>query len=163
MKSSLKTILAAGLTAGTLDLTLAIVYFGITLHAPFTAVPQSVASGVLGPRAYRLGIPAALLGIFLHYFIALTLADFYYAASLRIPFLNRQPILSGAAYGVAVYLVMQHIVLPLSRHPAPRNFGTPWRIANIASHIFFIGIAIALITRHYSIPAPSTAPSTSGE
>lgn len=150
MKLSLKAILTAGLVAGTLDLTLAIVYFGVTLHAPFTAVPQAVASGVLGARAFRLGIPAALLGIFLHYFIALTVADFYYAASLRVPYLNRRPILSGAVYGIAVYLIMQHIVIPLSRHPAPRNFGTPWLIANVASHIVFIGITIALITRHYS-------------
>ncbi|HTV03726.1 MAG TPA: hypothetical protein VME86_00050 [Acidobacteriaceae bacterium] len=161
MRLSLKTILTAGLTAGTLDLALAIIYFGVTLHAPFTAVPQAVASGLLGARAYRLGIPAALLGIFLHYFIALTVADFYYAASLRVPYLNLRPILSGAVYGVAVYLIMQHIVIPLSRHPTPRNFGTSWLIANIASHIFFIGITIALITRHYSTQAARTGQAAS--
>jgi hypothetical protein len=163
MRPSLKTILVAGLTAGTLDLALAIIFFAVTRHAPFTAVPQAVASGLLGAKAFRLGIPTALLGIFLHYFIALTVADFYYAASLRIPFLNRQPILSGAAYGVAVFLVMQYIVVPLSRQPGPRHFTHAWLIADICSHIFFIGITIALITRHYSIPAPSTAQSTSGE
>lgn len=150
MKLSLKTILTAGLVAGTLDLTLAIVYFGVTMHAPFAAVPQAVASGVLGARAFRLGIASAALGIFLHYFIALTVADFYYAASLRIPFLNRQPILSGAAYGIAVYLVMQYIVVPLSARPGPRHFTHAWLIANIASHILFIGITISLITRHYA-------------
>ena len=150
MKPSLKTILTAGLVAGTLDLTLAIVYFAVAVHAPFTAVPQAVASGLLGARASTLGIPAALLGIFLHYFIALTVADFYYAASLRIPFLNRQPILSGAAYGIVVYLVMQYIVVPLSRRPGPRHFSHAWLITNIASHIVFIGITIALITRHYA-------------
>ncbi|HTW44443.1 MAG TPA: hypothetical protein VMD58_02765 [Acidobacteriaceae bacterium] len=149
MKLSLKAILTAGLVAGTLDLTLAIVYFGVTLHAPFTAVPQAVASGVLGAKAFRLGIPAALLGIFLHYFIALTVADFYYAASLRVPYLNRRPILSGAVYGIAVFLVMQFIVVPLSRR-GPSHPQFSWFIANIASHIVFIGITIALITRHYS-------------
>jgi hypothetical protein len=150
MKLSLKTILIAGLTAGTLDLALAITYFGVTAHAPFTAVPQAVASGILGTRAFRLGISAALLGIFLHYFIALTVADFYYAASLRIPFLNRHPILSGAAYGIVVFLVMQYIVVPLSARPGPRHFALAWLIADIASHILFIGITIALITRHYA-------------
>jgi len=156
MKPSLKTILIAGLTAGTLDLALAITYFGITAHAPFTAVPQTVASGILGARAFRLGISAALLGIFLHYFIALTVADFYYAGSLRLKFLNRHPILSGAAYGLAVYLVMTFIVVPLSAashaHPAHAWLlaNRSWLIADIASHILFIGITIALITRHYS-------------
>ena len=156
MKLSLKTILTAGLVAGTLDLALAIVYFAVTAHAPFTAIPHAVASGLLGARAFRLGIASAALGIFLHYFIALTVADFYYVASLRIPFLNRRPILSGAAYGVAVYLVMQYIVVPLSRRPGPRQFTHAWIVANICSHIFFIGITIALITRHYATQAASS-------
>lgn len=149
-KASLRTILSAGLVAGTLDLTLAIVYFAITVHAPFTAVPKAVASGLLGARAFQGGIPTALLGIAIHYFIALTVADVYYAASLRIKFLNRQPLLSGAAYGIAVYLVMQYIVLPLSARPHSRSNGHAWLVANVASHIFFIGITIALITRHYA-------------
>lgn len=153
MKPSLKTILTASLTAGTLDLALAIVYFAVTAHAPFTAVTQAVASGVLGAKAFRLGIDSAALGIFLHYFIALTVADFYYAASLRIPFLNRQPILSGAAYGIAIFLVMQYIVVPLSRRPGQRHFTHAWLIADIASHILFIGITIALITCHYATKA----------
>lgn len=150
MKLSLKTILTAGLVAGTLDLTLAIVYFGVTVHAPFTAVPQAVASGVLGAKAFTLGVPAALLGIFLHYFIALTVADFYYAASVRIGFLNRHPILSGGAYGMVVFVVMQFIVVPLSRHPGPNHPQLSWLIADVASHIFFIGITIALVTRHFA-------------
>ena len=163
MKPSLKTILTAGLVAGTLDLTLAIVYLGVTAHAPFTAIAHTIASGVLGAKAFRLGIASAALGIFLHYFIALTVADFYYAASLRLKFLNRQPIFSGAAYGLIVFLVMQYIVVPLSRRPGPRHFTDAWLIANIASHIVFIGITIALITRHYSIPASSLVQPTSGE
>jgi hypothetical protein len=80
----------AGPVAGTLDLTLAIIFFAVHERAPFTAVPQAVASGLPGARAFRLGIAAALLGIFVHYFIALTVADIYYAASLRLKFLNRQ-------------------------------------------------------------------------
>lgn len=150
MKPSLKTILAAGLLAGTLDLALAIIYFAVTMHAPFAAVPQSVASGLLGARAFHLGVLAAILGILIHYFIALTVADFYYAASLRVPFLNRQPIRSGTAYGVIVYLVMHYIVVPLSRHPRTRSFGPHWLIVNLFSHIVFIGITIALVTRHYA-------------
>jgi hypothetical protein len=150
MKLSLKTILTAGLVAGTLDLALAIIFFAVHEHVPFTAVPQAVASGLLGARVFRLGIAAALLGIFLHYFIALTVADIYYAASLRLKFLNRQPWLSGACYGIAVYLVMQYIVVPLSARPGSRHFGHAWLITNIFSHIFFIGVTIALLTRHHS-------------
>ena len=149
MRLSLKTILVAGLVAGTLDLALAITFFAVTAHAPFSAIPHAVASGLLGARAFRLGIASAVLGIFLHYFIALTVAAVYFAASLRIRFLNRHPVLSGAAYGIAVFLVMQFIVLPLSRC-GPSHPRLPWLTADIASHIVFIGITIALITRHYA-------------
>ena len=149
MKRSLKTVITAGLVAGTFDLALAIIFFAVTQHAPFSAIPHAVASGVLGARSFHLGAASAALGIFLHYFIALTVADFYYAASLRIPFLNRHPILSGAAYGIAVFVVMQFIVVPLSRR-GPSHPQFSWFIADIASHIVFIGITIALITRHYA-------------
>jgi len=150
VKPFLKTVLTAGLVAGSLDLALAITYFSVTVHAPFVAVPEAVASGLLGSRAASFGTPAALLGIALHYFIALTVAGIYYAASRRLRFLNRRPILSGAAYGVGVFLVMQYIVVPLSASPGPHHFSTGWLIANIGSHIFFIGITIALITHHYA-------------
>lgn len=157
MKLAVKTILIAGLAAGTLDLILAIVYFAVTMHAPFVAVPQAVASGLLGARAFSLGVPAAILGIATHYFIALTVAGIYYVASLRLRFLNRRPVASGAAYGVAVYLVMQHIVVPLSARPGPRYFTTAWMITNIGSHIFFIGVTIALITSRYAAVPGGTA------
>ena len=53
--------------AGALDLALAIPYFSVTVRAPLTAVPQNVASGLLGARAYSLGNAGVVLGIGLHY------------------------------------------------------------------------------------------------
>jgi hypothetical protein len=147
MKPAIKTVLTAGLVAGTLDLALAISYFAVTVHAPIVAVPLAVASGLLGRQAYSLGTPAAVLGIALHFFIALTVAGIYFAASRTLRILTRRPIVCGAAYGIGVFLVMQYIVLPLSARPGPRRFTTGWFIADVASHIFFIGITIALITR----------------
>lgn len=148
-----KTVLAAGAVAGTLDLTLAITFFAVTAHAPLSAVPQAVASGMLGARAFNLGAAAAVLGIALHYFIAITVAGIYYAASRRLRLLTRRPVICGAAYGIGVFLVMQYIVVPLSARPGPRHFSTPWQIANVGSHIFFIGVTIALITRHFTAQA----------
>jgi len=147
---ALRTILTAGLVAGTLDLALAIIFFAVQ-GAPLLTIPHAIASGLLGLRAFHGGIPTAILGIALQYFIALTVADVYYAASLRLKFLNRQPLLSGAAYGITVFLVMTLIVVPLSAAPHSHS-SVAWHIADIASHIFFIGITIALITRHYATP-----------
>lgn len=150
MKLAFKTVVVAGLIAGTLDLALAIGYFAVSVHAPFAAVPLAVASGLLGARAYSLGNAGVVLGIGLHYFIALTVAAVYFAASRGLGILTRRPIVSGAAYGIGVFLVMQYVVLPLSARPGPRHMSAGWMVADIGSHVFFIGITIAVITRRYA-------------
>lgn len=143
-----KTILTAGIIAGILDLALAVIFF--TLHgAPLEAVPHAIASGLLGPKAFREGLPTAVLGIALHFFIAITVAAVYYGLSRKIRLLNYRPLLAGTVYGLAVFTVMQHIVLPLSAEPHSRP--TPgWLIADAISHIVFIGITIALITSRFA-------------
>lgn len=143
-----KTILIAGIVAGILDLALAIIFFTIE-GAPLDAVPHAIASGLLGPKAFREGISTALLGVALHFFIAFTVAAVYYVFSRKIRLLNLRPYLSGTVYGLAVFTVMQHIVLPLSAEPHSHP-NQAWLIADVASHILFIGITIALITRRYA-------------
>jgi hypothetical protein len=150
VKLAIWTVVAAGLVAGTLDLALAITYFAVAVHAPFVAVPLAVASGLLGARAFSLGTSAVVLGIALHYFIALTVAGIYYTASRQLRILTRQPVVCGAAYGISVFLVMQYIVLPLSARPGRSHFTVGWLTADVASHIFFIGITIAVITRSFT-------------
>jgi hypothetical protein len=144
----IKTILIAGITAGILDLALAIIFFKIE-GASIDTIPHAIASGLLGPKAFRGGIPTALLGVALHFFIAFSVAAVYYFLSRKIRLLNLRPYFSGTVYGLAVFTVMQHIVLPLSAEPhsSPNQ---AWLIADLASHILFIGITIALITRRYS-------------
>jgi hypothetical protein len=144
----LKPILIATLVAGTLDLALAVIFFAIQ-GAPLVAVPHAIASGLLGTKAFRGGIPAAAFGVALHYFIALSVTAVYYALSLNIRLMNQQPILSGTVYGLAVFLFMQHMVIPHSAEPHSSP-NPAWIIADIASHIVFIGITIALITRRYA-------------
>lgn len=146
----MKPAAIAAVIAGTLDLTLAILFFGIQQSAPFTAVPHSVASALIGVRAFTGGVPTAILGIALHYLVAFCIALFYYALSLRFGFLNQHPLLSGAAYGIGVYIFMRHLVVPLTAKPPSHGYGTVWLLTNIGSHIFFIGITIALVTRAFS-------------
>jgi uncharacterized membrane protein YagU involved in acid resistance len=147
-------VLVATLVAGTLDLSLAIIFFALGHGAPFVAVPHAIAGGLLGIRAVHGGIPTAILGVALHYFITLCVAAFYYTLSRRLLFLNHHPFLSGAAYGIGVYLFMQRVVLPLSAEPRSHTYGHVWLIADILSHIFFIGITVALITSYYAARKP---------
>ena len=141
----LLVIAGAALLIGILDLLDAIIYYG-TLGVSPIKIPQSIASGVLGRVAYRDGMVSAAFGVALHFFIAFVIAAVYILASRRFP-LSRSPVLSGAAYGVAVYSFMNYVVLPLSNvYPRPHFAPGPF-INGILGHILLIGIPIALIAR----------------
>ena len=110
---------------------------------------QTIASGVLGVASFKSGLKSAALGAILHFFIALTAAATYYAASRKVPLLTKRPVIYGLLYGVAVYLFMNLIVVPLSAVPK-FPVSTTALINGILAIMFFIGLPNALIVRHYS-------------
>lgn len=137
------TILWAGLVAGALDITYVFVYFH---QADPIRVLKGIAAGLLGKEAQQGGLGTAALGLGLHFFIALGAAAVFYAASRKLPILTRQAIVAGLLYGLAVWLVMNLVVLPLSANP-PKTFLAPtWRPVLIA-HLLCVGLPIALIVR----------------
>ena len=86
----------------------------------------------------------------LHFVIAFGAAFVYYAASRRFDFLVRRPVVCGLLYGIAVYLLMNSIVLPLSAFPHkiwPRFDGV---LTGLVVHMLCVGLPIALIVRRYS-------------
>jgi hypothetical protein len=143
----LKAIALSCLIAGTLDISDALIFYGLRGVAP-TRLLQGIASGLLGRGSYAQGTRSAILGLLLHYFIATTAATIYIFASRRLP-LSRHPFLWGGLYGVCVYIVMNYVVLPLSKiglRPTPPLVPL---INGVAALIFCIGIPIALIARRY--------------
>ena len=110
-------IFAAGLLAGVLDITAAFITWA-PQGVPPVRILQGIASGLLGPQAFKEGTPSALLGGAIHFLIAFSAAAVFYVASRKIDFMTRRPILAGVLYGVCVYLVMYWIVMPLAKmHP----------------------------------------------
>jgi hypothetical protein len=143
----LKAIALACLVAGTLDISDALIFYGLRGISPIRIL-QGIASGVLGRAAFTQGTQSVLLGLLLHFFIATTWAAIYIFASRRLP-LSRRPILWGSIYGIVVYLVMNYAVVPLSKiGPRPTPPLIPL-INGVAALIFFIGIPVALIARRY--------------
>jgi uncharacterized membrane protein YagU involved in acid resistance len=141
-----QAIFWGGLIVGVLDLAYAIVMY--TPRHPIL-IPQTIASGVLGAKAYNEGISSAALGIFFHFLIAFTAAAVYFAASRRLPLLARRAILCGLLYGALVFLFMQFVVLPLSAKP-PAHMALPERLAEFVEHWFFVGLPIALSVRRFA-------------
>jgi len=148
--SPLAAIASAGLIAGVLDILSAVV-LSIVYGGTPTRMLQGIASGAIGRDAARAGGAAtALLGLGFHFLIAFTAAALYYAASRKLPILVERPFLFGPLYGIAVWLVMSRVVIPLSRI-MPRPFNPTSAAIQIAIHIFLIGLPIALIVRRFSI------------
>ena len=140
-------VAVGGSIVGVLDLLYAIVVY--SPRHPII-IPQAIASGVLGEKAYRGGIVTAILGIVLHFTIAFGAAITYYLASRKLPFLIRHAVPFGLLYGASVYFFMHLIVLPLSAGQfTPLSF-TYTAGAEFVWHWFGFGLPIALSVRHYS-------------
>jgi hypothetical protein len=146
MTDTLQAILLATVVCGTLDAAAATAQ-AATLGMNPQRVFQGVASGLLGPRSFERGWNSGALGIVLHFVIAGIISTIYVLASLHLPFLLRRPFIAGGLYGVAVFVVMFFIVLPLSRRPK-RPFNVKFAATQLLIHIFIIGWSIAL-SAHY--------------
>jgi hypothetical protein len=144
---SLQAALWGCLACGTLDITAALVVYGILGVKPIVLL-QFIASGALGARAFHGGLATAALGLFFEYVIALGAAIGYVVGSHFLPVLLSRAVLCGALYGVFVYFFMNRIVVPLSAtSKSPSSLKLT--IVGIVIHIFCVGLPIALVARRF--------------
>ena len=109
---------------------------------------QAIAAGLLGrPAAFAGGAATTALGVGLLVSICAVITAIYLVASRRLIRLRRYPWRWGAAYGAVVFLVMNFVVVPLSR-AAPAGPRQPLLLANcLAACILCVGIPAALFAR----------------
>ena len=137
-------ILTGTVIAGVLDATFAVVVDVLILRAfSLLGVLQWIASGLLGNAAFSGGLATAGLGVVIHFILAAIFATFYYVASLRIEVLRAHPVPFGIAYGAAIWVLMDLVVLPHSGVPAAA-FDPVVFTAFLLDHAFFVGLPIAL-------------------
>lgn len=155
------TVVLGGLTAGVLDILDALIVSGIRGVAP-SRVLQYIASGVLGPAAFQGGALTAALGLALHFVIALTAAAVYFTLSRRLPVLIRRPVVSGIVFGLAVWAVMQYVVVPMSLVAGRGGTPPPLMLANaLLIHALGVGLPIALFASRSAradLQGPETQP-----
>jgi uncharacterized membrane protein YagU involved in acid resistance len=153
--SPIRFIGVGSLAAGVIDLVYAIA-FNSRAGVPAVVIPQSVASGLLGVDAFRGGWVSAAFGVALHFGILFVAAGSYFLASRKVRVLTTRPKTCGALFGLAIYLFMHAIVLPLSA--APKFKGTSASVvSDLIVHIVLIGPIVALaVQRFYVRRLPST-------
>ena len=116
-----------------------------------TLIAWYIASAVLGKEAaYGGGWITATFGIFLHYVIATIWTVFYFLIYPRIAALQKNPFASAFVYGIFVWVMMNRVVVPLSRiKTGPLVLSSALQAAGIL--IVCIGLPVALLAhRHYA-------------
>jgi hypothetical protein len=148
MTGALQAIVWGGGACAILDGVAATVQFGLMGIKPLR-VWQGIASGLLGERAFRQGWGSAVFGLLLHFTIAIVVATVFVEGCLRVPFLARVYWIAGPLYGVAVFLVMNLVVIPLSSRPK-RPASSHVIIVQLMIHILFVGLPIALAANRFA-------------
>lgn len=142
MKSSLKTILVAGLVAGILDAAAAVIILG---KMNFAGVWKYVASGYFGNEAFTGGNKMVLYGLVFHFCIAIFWAAVFYLLFSKLSFFKPQPVLGGLLFGALIWLTMAFIVLPMTNVPKS-DFDLSAALKNLTILMVCVGLPNSLIT-----------------
>lgn len=138
----LRPIFIGGALAGTFDLTSAFISFGL-------GNPRLIAGGLLGKQALQGGAGTWILGVFLHYFIAFSAAAIYCFSSRKLEFLKDHWLVCGLFFGIAIYLVMQLVVLPLCAYHYMGPYHYRDMVQGILVHMLIIGLPISFSLRRF--------------
>jgi hypothetical protein len=141
-------ILAGGVAAAILDGLAATIDFRLR-GISFTRLWQGVASGALGPSSFKRGNASVFLGLAFHVSIAMTAALIFDVAANYVAALVTYYVASGVLYGIAVYIVMNLVVIPLSATP-PRPFALAITIRQIVIHIACVGLPISVAAHWFA-------------
>lgn len=147
----LRRTLLAGTVVAVGDMTHAIATAVFALRVTTVRrVLQSPASGLLGPAAFQGGAATVALGLVVHTLVALCWTGLFLFALLRWPRLRRWTATPaaratvGLVYGVLVWLLMDGVVLPLSRARVTSPLA-PWFWIQLVMHPLVVGLPIATL------------------
>jgi uncharacterized membrane protein YagU involved in acid resistance len=135
-------ILLGGLIAGTIDVGAAALIY---LKDP-VAILHNIAAGLLGKASFTGGMATALLGLVLQWAMSILIAAIFVYGTRLIPVLARMWIVGGLLYGVAVFFVMEYVVVPLSAIHRVPHFTPTLFVENVAAMLLF-GLIVAYCGR----------------
>jgi hypothetical protein len=139
-------ILIAGFVTGILDGLENVIFNKVVRGIPPIRIFHYIASGLIGVRAFHEGWPTAVLGLGLHLLIAFSAAAAYYYLSQKLKLLRDRPFVGGVVFGVALFIFMRSVVIPLSAAPKQPPMMLSWLLNLVFAHIFCVGFPIAWLT-----------------
>jgi hypothetical protein len=145
----LKPIAIATAISGTLDILFAMILtFAFGREIP--NMLRFVASGPF-PSAADMGTAGAILGLVVHFALMAIMATALILLVRWKPERLDTPLLTGIAYGVLTYFIMNWAVVPLRFHtPLPPK--TLSILTQAFAHIVLVGIPMAYVAARYLKP-----------
>ena len=148
-KRLLTVILLSGLLAGTLDIVAAFIHYYINYNKNPLRVLLFIASGVFGKSAYTGGNAMYVAGAVFHYLIAYSFTVVFFLFYPLISKLRFNRVVTGIVFGALIWLVMNLVVIPLSKTPSI-PFHWPKALLAIGILIIAIGIPLSFLAyNHY--------------
>lgn len=141
--NNLTAIVGGGLVAGAVDIAVATVIYKIPT---WQKTLQSVATGWYGKHSFELGMQSVVVGALSQAAICMIIATIwvYFSGPLL-----RRPWLGGTLLGLAVYLVMNYVVVPLSKAGAGKGVHMP-QLNQTFVLTLLANILLGLIIAHFA-------------
>lgn len=143
----LRAWLATAITDGLFSSVLSAVFYGSTVARLF----QGVASTLLGAAALQGGTRTALIGVLMHFGVALGWSTVFLLIAANSSFIRRVltapygAIRVAAVYGPCIWLVMSLVVIPTLLHRPP-TINYRWWI-QLIGHIPFVALPMVTMIR----------------
>jgi len=145
----LKPIAIATAISGTLDISFAMI-LTVAFGREIPNMLRFVASGPF-PSAVNMGTGGAILGLIVHFALMAIMATCLMLLMRWKPERLDIPLLTGVAYGVITYFIMNWAVVPLRFHtPLPPK--TLSIVTQAFAHIVLVGIPMAYVAARYLKP-----------
>jgi hypothetical protein len=142
----LRPIAIATAISGTLDILFAMI-LTVAFGRHIGDMLRFVASGPF-PAAVNMGAGGAILGLIVHFALMAIMATALMLLVRWKPERLETPLLTGIAYGVITYFIMNWLAVPL-------RFGTPLPpktlsiVTQVFAHIVLVGIPMAYVAKRY--------------
>ena len=149
MNKTFFQIVKAWLLVGTLDIMAAFVYYFIRSgkYEVFNVL-KYVASGFFGKEAVTGNSNMIVAGFLFHYFNALCFTLLFFWLFARVKAFAFSKILTGIAYGIFIWAIMNLVVVPMSRI-GTRPFNAVNALINGLILIVCIGIPLSVIANNF--------------
>lgn len=143
------TIIWSGLLTGALDISAACIHYYFQTSNNPIRVFQYIASSIFGNKAYSGDWKMIVAGGLLHFMIAYAFTILFFSIYSRINQILKSRIFIGILYGIFIWLVMNKLILPLTRAELPKQFNSGKIITGILILIACIGIPLSYIADNY--------------